>query len=157
MHKLGSPKLRSHANLDMAHQLDDTFSTGNAYVTTNTQRRFSAGGGEEKIPSTFKEAMGLPQAACLKASSDREAASLEKHGVYESIPITSVPTGQRVIGTWWVNKIKADGTYKNRLVIQGWSQVPGSDCGGTFAPVCRLQSILMMLAITAELDYGNLR
>ena len=57
-----------------------------------------------------------------------------------------------MIGTRWVNKIKAGGTYKRRLVEQGWSQVPGIDCGGTFAPVCRLQSTRMMLAIAAELD-----
>ena len=153
MHKLGSPKLGFHANLNITHQLDDTFSTGNAYATTNTQGRFSAGEQNEKIPNTFKEAMDLPQAERWKAASDREAASLEEHGVYELIPITSVPTGQRVIGTRWVNKIKADGTYKSRLVVQGWSQVPGIDCGGTFAPVCRLQNIRMMLAIAAELNY----
>ena len=40
-----------------------------------------------------------------------------------------------------------DGTYKGRLVVQGWSQVPVID------PVCRLQSIRMMLVIAAELDY----
>ena len=34
-----------------------------------------------------------------------------------------------------------------------WRQVPGVDCGGTFAPVCRLQSIRMVLAIEADIDY----
>ncbi|CAB1108749.1 unnamed protein product [Ectocarpus sp. CCAP 1310/34] len=33
-----------------------------------------------------------------------------------------------------------------------WNQVPGRDWGGTFAPVCRLQSIRMLLAIAAEKD-----
>ena len=58
-----------------------------------------------------------------------------------------------MIGTRWVNKIKADGTYKSRLVVQGWSQVPGIDCGGIFASVCRLQSICMMLATAPELEH----
>ena len=35
----------------------------------------------------------------------------------------------------------------------GWSQVPGINYGGTFSPVCKLQSIRMVLAIAAELDY----
>ena len=35
----------------------------------------------------------------------------------------------------------------------GLSQVPGIDCGSTFAPVCRLQNIQMVLTIAAELDY----
>ena len=32
-------------------------------------------------------------------------------------------------------------------------QVPGVDCGSTFAPVCRLQSIRMVLAIAAKFDF----
>ena len=88
VHKLGSPKLGSHANLDIAHQLDRTFRIGNAYATTNTPESFSAGEQEKKIPNTFKEGMGLPQMARCKAASNREVVSLEKHGVYELIPIT---------------------------------------------------------------------
>ena len=34
----------------------------------------------------------------------------------------------------------------------GWGQSLGIDCGSTFAPVCRLQSIRMVLAIAAEYD-----
>ena len=56
-------------------------------------------------------------------------------------------------GSRWVSKIKVDDLFKIRLVVLGWAQVPGIDCGGTFSPVCRLQSTRMMLAIAAELDY----
>ena len=97
--------------------------------------------------------MSLPQAARWKAAVDKEIASLRKHGVYELVPASSVLTGQNVVGSCWVKKIKADDFFKSRLVVLGWAQVPGIDCGGTFAPVCRLQSIRMMLAITGELDY----
>ena len=61
--------------------------------------------------------------------------------------------GHKVVGTRWVFKIKADSTYKGRLVVQVLSQIHGVDCGGIFAPVCRLQSICMMLAIAVQLDY----
>ena len=37
--------------------------------------------------------------------------------------------------------------------MQGVSQIPSVDCGGTFTPVCRLQRIRMMLGIAVELDY----
>ena len=58
-----------------------------------------------------------------------------------------------VVGSRWVNKIKADDLFQSRLVVLGWAKVPEIDCGDTFAPVCRLESIDMMLAIAAELDY----
>ena len=49
-----------------------------------------------------------------------------------------------------MGKVKADNSYKGRIVVLGWGELPGIDCGSTFAPVCRLQSIRMVLAIAAE-------
>ena len=123
------------------------------YVSTNALGSFSGEENKEQIPDTFKKAMILPQAARWKVASDKEITSLEKHCVYELIPITSVPNERKVVGTHWVHKSKADGVYKGRLAVLGWSQVPRTDCGGTFAPVCRLESIRMMLAIAVELNY----
>lgn len=40
--------------------------------------------------------------------------------------------------------------YKTYIVAQGWGRVHGIDCGATYAPVCRLLSIRMMLAIATE-------
>ena len=120
---------------------------------TNTQPSCSGGRESDRIPRTLNEAIGLPQAARWKTASDKEISSLEKHGVFDLVPITSVPAGHKVVGTRWVFKIKAQSTYKGRVVVQVLSQIPGVDCGGTFAPVCRLQSIRMMLAIAVELDY----
>ena len=63
------------------------------------------------------------------------------------------PAGTKVISTRWVFKIEPNKTFKARLVAQGCNQVPGQDCGSTFALVCRLQSIRMVLAIAAEMDW----
>ena len=54
----------------------------------------------------LQDGYGPRTSGALESGSDREVVTLEKHGVYELIPITSVPTGQRVIGTRWVNKKK---------------------------------------------------
>ena len=67
--------------------------------------------------------MGLPQVARWKTASNKEIASLKKHGVRNLGPITSVPAGDKVIGTRWVLKIKADSTHEGRLVMQGFSQI----------------------------------
>ena len=61
--------------------------------------------------------MGLPQAARWKKASSKEIASLEKHGVFDLVPITSVPAGHKVVGTRSVFKIRGDSTYKGRLVV----------------------------------------
>ena len=119
--------------LDIAHQMyyRGTLSAGYAYAATNLQESCLRGGEKERIPNTFKEAMSLPKAAYWKEAADKEIQSLEMHGVYELVPMSFVPSSQKVVGTRWVNKIKADGTFKSHLVVQGWSQVPGIDYGGT--------------------------
>lgn len=35
-------------------------------------------------------------------------------------------------------------------MAQGWGKVPGVDCGGTFAPACRIGSTRIVMAIAAE-------
>ena len=44
------------------------------------------------MPVTFKEALGLPQAARWKTASDKEIASLEKHALIKLVTITSCST-----------------------------------------------------------------
>ena len=80
--------------------------------------------------------------------------SLLTLGVFERIPLSKVPPGAKLLGTRWAFKLEPDGLFKGRVVVQGWSQVPGIDCGGTYAPVCRLQSIRMLLAVVAALGWS---
>ena len=96
--------------------------------------------------------MKLPEAEVWKEAAQKEIKSLQDLKVYTLVPKFNVPKGQNVIGSKRVFKVKTDNTYKARLVAQGWNQVHGRDCGGTYAPVCRLQSIRMVLAIAAELN-----
>ena len=70
--------------------------------------------------------------------------------MYKLVPRTAVPPGRKRIKSKWVFKRKADGSFKGRLVAQGWNQVPGLDCGSTFAPVCRLPSVRMMACIVVH-------
>ena len=139
---------------DITQQAENvSFKVEYAYIAANPLESLSGGERKEEILNIFKGAMTFPQAARWRVASDKELASLVKHGVYEPVSITSVLNGQKVIGTRWVYKIKVDGVYKGRLVVLGGSQVPGINCGGIFAPVCRLHSIRMVLAIAADQDY----
>lgn len=49
---------------------------------------------------------------------------------------------------------KADERKKARLVVQGYGQRHGVDGGGTFAPVCRICSQCILLAIAEERNWA---
>ena len=106
------------------------------------------------VPNTYKEAMKLPEADSWREATKMEFDSLLTLGVFERTPLSKVPPGTKLLGTTWVFKLKPTGLFNGRVVVQGWSQVPGVDCGGTYAPVCRLQSIRMLLAVVAALGWS---
>lgn len=97
--------------------------------------------------------MKLPETALWQEAAEREIKSLQQLKVYTLVPLSEVPDDQNVIGSKWVFKVKTDSTHKARLVAPGWNQILGKDCGGSFAPVCRLQSVRMVLAIAAEMNW----
>ena len=67
-------------------------------------------------------------------------------GVWRKIDRAKIPENRRLIGNKWVFKIKRDGTYRARLVALGYSQIPGIDCTGIFAPVAHDVSFRIVLA-----------
>ena len=97
--------------------------------------------------------MKLPDAELWRAAAEEEMDSLEDLQVYKLVPRSTFPPGTRVYKSRWVFKVKADNTHKARLVVGSWGQVPGKDCGITYALVCRLQSVRMLLTIAAEMDW----
>ena len=91
LHKLRQLGLYTNTDKqDTAYQLDaEAVAAEVAYTMTNTQPSCSGGGGSDRVPNIFKEAMGLPKAARWKAEPNKKIASLEKHGVFELVPIIS--------------------------------------------------------------------
>ncbi|GJZ19610.1 retrovirus-related pol polyprotein from transposon TNT 1-94 [Tanacetum coccineum] len=75
--------------------------------------------------------------------------------VWDLVPL---PMSQSVIGTKWVfrNKLDENGIVsrnKARLVAQGYNQQEGIDYDETYAPVARLDSIRILLAISCVNDF----
>lgn len=66
------------------------------------------------------------------------------------------PKNRRVHGSTWVYKIKLEGDgsfrYKSRLCLQGFTQIKGIDFKETFAPVVRMTTIRLLLALGARFN-----
>ena len=84
---------------------------------------------------------------------DEEIKMIEKNHTWE---LMQKPKDKEIIGLKWVYKIKynEDGTilkHKARLVTKGYSQLPGVDFKETFSPVVHMETIRIVLALTAQL------
>ena len=82
-----------------------------------------------------------------------ELKTLEDSGTWE---LTDSPPGANIVGSKWVFLLKTrccqSYCYKARLVAQGFSQVEEVDYFDTYAPVAKLASLHMILALAAHLN-----
>ncbi|GMF20513.1 unnamed protein product [Phytophthora fragariaefolia] len=106
-------------------------------------------------PKTHDEAVTGPDAPHWRKAIDKEGRSLIAHGTWKLVPL---PKGKRALTSKWVFKIKYDAQgnverYKARLVIRGYEQVKYVDYDEIFAPVIRLESLRMLLALVAINDW----
>ena len=83
-----------------------------------------------------------------------EIEAVEKNKTWK---LTELPPGQKAIGLKWVFKTKRDTSgkiikYKARIVAKGYVQKQGRDFDENFAPVTRLETVRILLALAAK--YG---
>ncbi|KAE8892612.1 hypothetical protein PF003_g23223 [Phytophthora fragariae] len=92
-----------------------------------------------------------------------EIGALRAKGVIMEIPKEDVPEGAKPLNTRWVRSLKTDRQgyvirFKSRIVAFGNHQRPGVDFVETFAPVDRMSSFRMLVALAAVLHlqlYGG--
>jgi len=97
---------------------------------------------------SYEEASKYP---CWQQAMKEELDALEANHTWVT---TFLPPGKTSIGCRWIYKInkKSDGTierYKARLVAKGYTQLEGLDFLDTFAPVAKLITLCLLLALAA--------
>jgi len=83
---------------------------------------------------------------------DLEIEAINKNGTWE---LTELPEGGKKIGVKWIYKTKfiENGDvdkYKARLVVKGYTQQHGVDYTEVFAPVARMETICLVVALAAQ-------
>lgn len=104
---------------------------------------------EVEEPTSYNEAAGNPE---WEKAMENEIQSIVKNRTWT---LTKLLVGHKPIGLKWVFKLKknADGEvmkHKARLVAKGYVQKKGIDYEEVFAPVARLDTVKLILALAAN-------
>lgn len=100
-------------------------------------------------PASFAEAERSPS---WRAAMMEEMTAIDDN---ETWSLADLPPGRRAIGLKWVFKVKRDehgavAKHKARLVVKGYAQRHGIDYDEVFAPVARLDSVRLLIALAAH-------
>ena len=114
-------------------------------------------------PDSYSEAVSGPNAKEWKLAIEEELVSLAEN---ESWLLTELPDGRSTVKCRWVFREKrgAKGEiirYKARLVAKGFTQQYGIDYLETYAPIVKLTSLRIILALAAfynfEIHQGDIK
>ncbi|CAH9074982.1 unnamed protein product [Cuscuta epithymum] len=103
-------------------------------------------------PTCYREAVTEKE---WQDAMEREMEAIEKNKTWT---LTDLPSGHKPIGLKWVFKLKKDSEgnvikHKARLVAKGYVQRRGIDFEEVFAPVARLDTIRMLIALAAHREW----
>ena len=105
----------------------------------------------EEDPRTYDEAIKSRDSAFWKEAINDEIGSIMENNTWI---LSDLPPGCKPLGCKWIfkRKMKVDGTidkFKAILVIQGFRQKEGIDYFDTYAPVARITTIRLLIALGA--------
>ena len=124
---------------------------GSALVADISKMLDGSGGGD---PTSFYEAVHSENASSWIEAMNSEIDSLLENGTWSGVTQDGIKNPENhPIGSKWVfrTKLNPDNTirYKARLVIKGYEQRQGIDYDITYAPVSRLPTLRVLLAIAS--------
>lgn len=102
-------------------------------------------------PLCYNDVLGRKDESEWLKAIDKELNSLAENDTWE---IVAKQVNSKLLGTRWIFKLKDEPnerkTYKARLVVRGFQQREGIDYAETYAPVARMATIRMVLAISVQ-------
>jgi hypothetical protein len=106
-------------------------------------------GNVEEDPNTYSEAMASRDAAFWRVAVNDEMDLMMSNNTWV---LVDLPPGSNTISCKWYleRKYRTDGTiqtFKGRLVAKGFRQREGIDYFDTYAPVARITSIRVLVAL----------
>ena len=109
----------------------------------------------EDDPKTYDEATKSRDAAFCKEAMNDEMDSILSNNTWVLVDLSQ---GSKPIGCKWVfrKEYATDGTiltYKARLVAKGYRQKEGIDYFDTYAPVARITSVRVLLALASIFSF----
>lgn len=110
---------------------------------------------EELLLLGIEEPVSYQQAVkenSWRAAMKTELEAIERNNTWK---LVELPSGHKPIGLKWVYKLKKNTEgdivkYKARLVAKGYVQKQGVDFEEVFAPVTRLETVRLLLALAAK-------
>ena len=106
-------------------------------------------------PIDVEEALQEPQ--WIQAMK-KELSSIKKNHTWD---LVNLPKGKRPIAVKWVFKVKKNPkgevvNHKTKLVAKGFLQREGVDYGEIFAPIARIETIRLVVAIASLRKWSSL-
>ncbi|KAJ5137217.1 Reverse transcriptase RNA-dependent DNA polymerase [Penicillium atrosanguineum] len=106
--------------------------------------------GDPFTPDTWTEAMACPDKAKWLQAAHKELKNHLSNGTWR---IIDRERNKKPLTLRWVFRVKDDGTYKARLVVRGFQQVPGRDFLDVYAVTARPMSFKVFMALYAAYSW----
>ena len=79
-----------------------------------------------------------------------EYTNIKEKGVWRRVKKSEMRDGASALDTKWVFQIKGDGRYRARLVVKGYTQIPGVDFTESHSPVANDVTIRLLLVYAIQ-------
>ncbi len=92
--------------------------------------------------------MARSDSSLWQSAMDKEIDSLNRNETWEEVPL---PQGRKALDVKWVYRIKADESYRARLVVRGFQQ--DEELDDIYSPVARMCTLKLLLSFCCQHGY----